>query len=116
MAKPFKRSISRTRAHPRGDRRRHGCTGQQRRAPCADPPRAARTPSSPSYGLDAAPPAAPPRTSSRRTRCRPTAFGGRYLVDRGASLWSLSPRGVLAFISNSHVGPDIEIELFMLAS
>jgi uncharacterized protein YbcI len=27
----------------------------------------------------------------------------------------LSGRGVLAFISNSHVGPDIEIELFMLA-
>jgi len=28
----------------------------------------------------------------------------------------LSGRGVLAFISNSHVGPDIEIELFMLTS
>jgi uncharacterized protein YbcI len=27
----------------------------------------------------------------------------------------LSGRDVLAFISNSHVGPDIEIELFMLA-
>jgi uncharacterized protein YbcI len=27
----------------------------------------------------------------------------------------LSGRGVLTFISNSHVGPDIEIELFMLA-
>lgn len=26
----------------------------------------------------------------------------------------LSGRDVLAFISNSHVGPDIEIELFML--
>ena len=26
----------------------------------------------------------------------------------------LSGRGVLAFISNSHVGPDLEIELFML--
>jgi uncharacterized protein YbcI len=26
----------------------------------------------------------------------------------------LSGRGVLAFISNSHVGPDIEIELFLL--
>ena len=26
----------------------------------------------------------------------------------------LSGRGVLAFISNQHVGPDIEIELFML--
>jgi hypothetical protein len=25
-------------------------------------------------------------------------------------------RGVTAFISDSHVGPDIEIELFMLAS
>ena len=28
----------------------------------------------------------------------------------------LSGRSVLAFISNHHVGPDIEIELFMLAS
>lgn len=28
----------------------------------------------------------------------------------------LSGRGVLAFISNHHVGPDIEIELFMLTS
>ena len=28
----------------------------------------------------------------------------------------LSGRGVTAFISDSHVGPDIEIELFMLAS
>lgn len=28
----------------------------------------------------------------------------------------LTGRRVLAFISNSHVGPDIEIELFMLAS
>jgi uncharacterized protein YbcI len=27
----------------------------------------------------------------------------------------LSGRGVLAFISNSHVGPDLEMELFMLA-
>jgi uncharacterized protein YbcI len=27
----------------------------------------------------------------------------------------LSGRGVLAFISNSHVGPDVEIEIFMLA-
>ena len=27
----------------------------------------------------------------------------------------LSGRAVLAFISNHHVGPDIEIELFMLA-
>jgi uncharacterized protein YbcI len=27
----------------------------------------------------------------------------------------LSGRDVLAFISNSHVGPDIEIEIFMLA-
>jgi uncharacterized protein YbcI len=27
----------------------------------------------------------------------------------------LSGRGVLAFISNQHVGPDMEIELFMLA-
>ena len=29
---------------------------------------------------------------------------------------TLSGRGVLAFISNHHVGPDIEIELFMLES
>jgi uncharacterized protein YbcI len=29
---------------------------------------------------------------------------------------ALSGRSVLAFISNQHVGPDIEIELFMLAS
>ena len=28
----------------------------------------------------------------------------------------LSGRGVLAFISNQHVGPDLEIELFMLES
>jgi hypothetical protein len=28
---------------------------------------------------------------------------------------TLSGRDVLAFISNHHVGPDIEIELFMLA-
>jgi hypothetical protein len=28
----------------------------------------------------------------------------------------LSGRGVGAFISNSHVGPDIEIELFMLTA
>jgi uncharacterized protein YbcI len=28
----------------------------------------------------------------------------------------LSGRGVTAFISDSHVGPDIEIELFMLSS
>lgn len=28
----------------------------------------------------------------------------------------LTGRGVLAFISNHHVGPDIEIELFMLKS
>jgi uncharacterized protein YbcI len=28
----------------------------------------------------------------------------------------LSGRGVAAFVSDSHVGPDIEIELFMLAS
>lgn len=28
----------------------------------------------------------------------------------------LSGRDVLAFISNQHIGPDIEIELFMLAS
>ena len=27
----------------------------------------------------------------------------------------LSGRGVLAFISNTHVGPDLEVELFMLA-
>jgi uncharacterized protein YbcI len=28
----------------------------------------------------------------------------------------LSGRGVLAFISNSHVGPDLEVELFVLRS
>lgn len=28
----------------------------------------------------------------------------------------LSGRGVLAFVSNQHVGPDIEIELFMLTT
>jgi uncharacterized protein YbcI len=32
-----------------------------------------------------------------------------------ASVESLSGRSVLAFISNSHVGPDIEMEIFMLA-
>jgi uncharacterized protein YbcI len=32
------------------------------------------------------------------------------------SIERLSGREVLAFISNSHVGPDIEIELFMLRS
>ena len=31
-----------------------------------------------------------------------------------AAVERLSGRGVLAFISNHHVGPDIEIELFML--
>jgi uncharacterized protein YbcI len=31
-----------------------------------------------------------------------------------AEIEQLSGRGVLAFISNHHVGPDIEIELFML--
>jgi uncharacterized protein YbcI len=31
-----------------------------------------------------------------------------------AAVEELSGRGVLAFISNHHVGPDIEIELFML--
>jgi uncharacterized protein YbcI len=40
------------------------------------------------------------------------AMQGRFIdeVER------LSGRGVLAFISNHHVGPDIEIELFMLDS
>jgi uncharacterized protein YbcI len=33
-----------------------------------------------------------------------------------AEVERLSGRGVTAFISDSHVGPDIEIELFMLAS
>lgn len=28
---------------------------------------------------------------------------------------NLSGRAVLAFISNSHVGPDLEMEIFMLA-
>ena len=32
-----------------------------------------------------------------------------------AEVERLSGRDVLAFISNHHVGPDIEIELFMLA-
>jgi uncharacterized protein YbcI len=31
-----------------------------------------------------------------------------------AAIEELSGRGVLAFISNHHVGPDMEIELFML--
>jgi hypothetical protein len=31
-----------------------------------------------------------------------------------AAVERLSGRGVLAFISNHHVGPDMEIELFML--
>jgi uncharacterized protein YbcI len=31
-----------------------------------------------------------------------------------ATIENLSGRGVLAFISNHHVGPDMEIELFML--
>ena len=31
-----------------------------------------------------------------------------------AAVEELSGRGVLAFISNHHVGPDMEIELFML--
>jgi len=31
-----------------------------------------------------------------------------------AAVEHLSGRGVLAFISNHHVGPDMEIELFML--
>ena len=31
-----------------------------------------------------------------------------------AAVEGLSGRGVLAFISNHHVGPDMEIELFML--
>ena len=37
---------------------------------------------------------------------------GRRFIDE---VEHLSGRDVLAFISNSHVGPDIEIELFMLA-
>ena len=32
------------------------------------------------------------------------------------SVEDLSGRSVMAFISNSHVGPDLEIELFMLGS
>jgi hypothetical protein len=31
-----------------------------------------------------------------------------------AAVERLSGRSVLAFISNQHVGPDVEIELFML--
>jgi uncharacterized protein YbcI len=33
-----------------------------------------------------------------------------------AEVERLSGRGVVAFISDSHVGPDIEVELFLLAS
>ena len=33
-----------------------------------------------------------------------------------ATVERLTGRGVLAFISNHHVGPDMEIELFVLAS
>lgn len=33
-----------------------------------------------------------------------------------AAVERLSGRAVLAFVSNQHVGPDMEIELFMLAS
>jgi uncharacterized protein YbcI len=33
-----------------------------------------------------------------------------------AAVEALSGRGVLAFMSNHHVGPDIEIEIFMLES
>ena len=36
----------------------------------------------------------------------------RRFIDR---VEHLSGRDVLAFISNHHIGPDIEIELFMLA-
>ena len=32
-----------------------------------------------------------------------------------AEVQGLSGRDVVAFISNSHVGPDLEIEIFMLA-
>jgi len=32
-----------------------------------------------------------------------------------AEVQRLSGRDVVAFISNSHVGPDLEIEIFMLA-
>ena len=38
------------------------------------------------------------------------AMQGRFIE----SVERLSGREVLAFISNSHVGPDIEVELFML--
>jgi len=33
-----------------------------------------------------------------------------------AAVQTLSGRRVLAFISNSHVGPDLEMEIFMLAA
>jgi len=33
-----------------------------------------------------------------------------------AEVQRLSGRDVVAFISNSHVGPDLEIEIFMLAA
>jgi uncharacterized protein YbcI len=38
------------------------------------------------------------------------AMQGKFI----GAVESLSGRGVLAFISNHHVGPDIEIELFVL--
>jgi uncharacterized protein YbcI len=41
-----------------------------------------------------------------------TAMQARFIE----KVEDLSGRGVTAFISDSHVGPDIEIELFMLAS
>ena len=40
-----------------------------------------------------------------------TAMQHRFI----ASVERLSGRGVLAFISNHHVGPDMEVELFVLA-
>ena len=40
-----------------------------------------------------------------------TAMQHRFI----ASVERLTGRGVLAFISNHHVGPDMEIELFVLA-
>lgn len=41
-----------------------------------------------------------------------TAMQGKFI----AAVERLSGRRVLAFISNHHVGPDVEVELFMLGS
>ncbi|MHB1536893.1 MAG: Na-translocating system protein MpsC family protein [Solirubrobacteraceae bacterium] len=45
-----------------------------------------------------------------------SAFQGAMQHKFIDSVQRLSGRDVLAFISNSHVGPDLEIELFMLSA